>query len=47
MVYGFVKLSQEPHRVTDRVVGGVRTMKVINVVVFDMVAEYGGNSAER
>jgi hypothetical protein len=36
MMYGLAKLSQEPHRLTDRVLGGVRTMKVIRVVVADM-----------
>lgn len=37
--YGALKLSQDPHKLTDRVVGGVRTIKVINVVVEDMLRE--------
>ena len=36
ITYGVEKLSQEPHRLTNLVVGGVRTMKVIKVVVVVM-----------
>ena len=47
IAYGFEKLSKEPHSVTERVVGGVRTMKVIRVVVVVMIPRYDRKRAEQ